>query len=51
LRQRSLEKHLETLLRWGWIEEVETLGLRRFKLRGNGRVEALKRLFKEVGYA
>lgn len=50
LKDRSLERHIEVLLRHGWVEEVETPEGKRFRLRTAEKVEAFKRLFRELGY-
>lgn len=50
LKERSLKRHLEVLLRYGWVEEVQTAEGRRYKLKMDGRVEALRRLYRELGY-
>jgi len=46
-----VEKHLETLVKWSWVEEIPLDGGRKYKLKkDNPRVETLIRFFKEVGY-
>jgi RIO-like serine/threonine protein kinase len=51
LRKWNVETHLETLLKWGWIEEIKAFGGRRYMLNAeNRKVEALKKLFKDIGY-
>ena len=51
LRGRNVEKHLETLVEWGWVEEIPTLGGRKYRLkRENPRVEALIKFFKKADY-
>ena len=53
LRRRSVQRHLEILLNHGWIEEIQTAEGRKYKLKENGKTEAVKRLFRrarELGY-
>jgi len=50
LRGRSVQRHLEILLNHGWVEEVRTAEGRKYKLKENGKTEAVKRLFRELGY-
>jgi len=50
LKGRSVERHLETLLKHGWAEEIRTAEGRRYRLKENGKTEAVKRLFRELGY-
>lgn len=48
---KGVERHIAVLLRHGWAEEVWTPEGRRYRLRECGKTEALKRLFRELGYA
>jgi len=51
LRGRNVERHLETLVKWGWVEEVRVDGGRKYRLkRENPKVEALIEFFRKVGY-
>ena len=51
LRGRNVEKHLETLVKRGWVEEIPILGGRKYRLkRENPRVEALIQFFKKADY-
>jgi DNA-binding transcriptional ArsR family regulator len=50
LRRRSVQRHLEILLNHGWIEEIQTAEGRKYRLKDNGKTEAVKRLFRELGY-
>jgi Mn-dependent DtxR family transcriptional regulator len=50
LRGRSVQRHLEILLNRGWVEEIQTAEGRKYKLKENGKTEAIKRLFRELGY-
>jgi DNA-binding transcriptional ArsR family regulator len=50
LRGRSVQRHLEILLNHGWVEEVRTAEGRKYRLKDNGKTEAIKRLFRELGY-
>ena len=51
LRRGNVEKHLETLVRWGWVEEIPIDGGRKYKLKKeNPRLDVLIRFFKDVGY-
>lgn len=51
LKGRNVERHIEILVRRGWVEEVHTLEGRKYRLKADGKVEALKKLFRELGYA
>lgn len=51
LKDHSLERHIEVLMRHGWVEEVQTPEGRRYRLKEGGKVEILKRLFRELSYA
>lgn len=52
LKRGAVEKHLGTLLRWGWVEKIPIDGGKKYKLnRENVKVEALITFFKQVGYA
>ena len=50
LRGRSVQRHLEILLNHGWVEEVRTAEGRKYRLKENGKTEAVKRLFRELKY-
>jgi DNA-binding transcriptional ArsR family regulator len=50
LRGRSVQRHLEILLNHGWVEEVRTAEGRKYRLKDNGKTEAVKRLFRELKY-
>jgi len=50
LRGRSVQRHLEILLNHGWVEEVRTAEGRKYRLKDNGKTEAIKRLFRELKY-
>jgi len=51
LRRRNVEKHLETLVRWGWVEEIPINGGKKYKLkRENPKFEGLIRFFKDIEY-
>lgn len=51
LKRGNVEKHLETLMKWGWVEKIPIDGGKKYKLRiEKHEVEALIRFFKEVGY-
>lgn len=45
---KDVEKHINILLKHGWVEEVQTPEGKRYRLRECGKVEALKRLFREL---
>jgi len=49
LKRWNVERHLEILLKLGWVEEVHTPEGRRFRLKENRKVEATRKLFKELG--
>ncbi|MEM2045458.1 MAG: hypothetical protein QXO20_04680 [Candidatus Bathyarchaeia archaeon] len=46
-----MERHIEILVRRGWVEEVHTLEGRKYRLKECEKAEALKKLFRELGYA
>jgi DNA-binding transcriptional ArsR family regulator len=46
LRGRSVQRHLEILLNHGWVEEIQTAEGRKYRLKDNGKTEAVKRLFR-----
>lgn len=48
---KGVEKHIATLLKHGWVEEVQTPEGRRYRLKECEKAEALKKLFRELGYA
>jgi DNA-binding transcriptional ArsR family regulator len=51
LRGGNVERHMETLVKWGWVEEVHLYGGKKYKLkRENPKVKALIVFFKTVGY-
>jgi len=50
LRGRSVQRHLEILLNHGWVEEIQTAEGRKYRLKENGKTEAVKRLFRELKY-
>jgi len=51
LRRGNVEQHLETLVKWGWVEEIPIDGGKKYKLRmEKPEIAALIRFFKEVGY-
>lgn len=51
LRGGNVEKHMETLVKWGWVEEIHLYGGKKYKLnRENPNVKALIEFFKTVGY-
>ena len=51
LRRRNVEKHLETLMRWDWVEEIPIDGGRKYRLKKEKpKVKALIRFLKEVDY-
>jgi len=51
LRGGNVEKHLEALVKWGWVEEIPIDGGKKYKLkRENPKVKALIGYFREVGY-
>ena len=50
LRRRSVQRHLEILLDYGWAEEVRTAEGKKYRLKDNGKTEAVKRLFRELKY-
>jgi len=51
LRGGNVEKHMETLVKWGWVEEIHFPGGKKYKLkRENPNVKALIEFFKTVGY-
>lgn len=50
LRGRSVADQLETLVKYGWVEEVQTAEGRRYRLRVCGKTEAVKKLFRELEY-
>ena len=51
LRRGNVEKHLETLVRWGWVEEIPIDGGKKYKLkRENPKLEGLIRFFKDIEY-
>jgi DNA-binding transcriptional ArsR family regulator len=50
LRRRNVQRHLEILLNHGWIEDLQTAEGRKYRLKENGKTEAVKRLFRELGY-
>jgi hypothetical protein len=45
-----VQRHLEILLNHGWVEEVRTAEGRKYRLKDNGKTEAVKRLFRELKY-
>lgn len=51
LRRGSVEKHLVTLMKWSWVEEIPINGGKKYKLRReNPKVEASINYFRKVGY-
>jgi len=51
LRRGNVGRHLETLVKWGWVEEISIDGGKKCKLRTERpEVGALIKFFKEVGY-
>jgi len=50
LKGQSLRAHIETLMKYGWVEEVQTAEGRKYRLKENGKTEAVKKLFMELGY-
>lgn len=51
LRGKNVEKHLETLVKWSWVEEIGIDGGKKYRLRReNPKVEALIEFFKNTGY-
>lgn len=48
---KGVERHVEILLKCGWVEEVQTPEGRRYRLKACRKVEALKKLFRELGHA
>jgi len=44
------EARIETLMKYGWVEEVQTAEGRKYRLKENGKTEAVKKLFRELGY-
>jgi len=51
LRRGNVEKHLETLMEWGWVEEIPIDGGKKYKLkRENPKLGTLMRFFKDMEY-
>ena len=51
LRRGNVEKHLEKLMKWGWVEEIPIDGGKKYKLkRENSKVNVTIKYFREVGY-
>jgi DNA-binding IclR family transcriptional regulator len=51
LKRGNVERHVEALVNWGWVEQISILAGRKYRLKtDNQKVEALKRFFKDVGY-
>ena len=51
LKGTYVDRHLEILVRWGWVKEIPIDGGKKYKLnKENPRVEALIEFFKKTGY-
>jgi DNA-binding MarR family transcriptional regulator len=51
LKRGNVVKHLETLVRWGWIEEIPIYGGKKYKLKKeNSKLDILIRFFKDMEY-
>jgi len=50
LRGHTVERHLEILIKHGWVEEIRTAEGRKYRLKENGKTDAVRKLFRELGY-
>jgi Fic family protein len=51
LRRGNVEKHLENLVMWGWVEEITINGGKKYKLkRENPKLHLLIRFFRDMEY-
>ena len=51
MKRGNVEKNLETLVRWGWVEKIPINGGTKYRLnRNKSEVKSLIEFFRVVGY-